>query len=107
MESGNNVYENDSLTSGAYFTVLAFYDQNALDGSNFANPNFQGLFGLPDPSYAVFEVNRKLGNSADFRGAGQITASQIIDTTPVPLPGAVWLFGSVIAGLGYRMRKQA
>ncbi|OQW73306.1 MAG: hypothetical protein BVN35_12465 [Proteobacteria bacterium ST_bin11] len=88
------------------FSVLAFFDKNLLDSTDLENPNFQGVFELR-PSYVVFEINRELGDSADFRGAGKFTASEIIDTTPVPLPGAVWLFGSVIAGLGYRMRKQA
>lgn len=109
LESVGTLYEDGLLKSGAEFSVLAFFDPNVLDASDLENPNYQGLFGLPAPIYSVFEI-RKLSNSEDVRGAGVITASDIVDThvfTPVPLPGAVWLFGSVIAGLGLRMRKQA
>ncbi|OAI04266.1 PEP-CTERM sorting domain-containing protein [Methylomonas methanica] len=110
MESSNNQYDANGLVSGAEFSVTAFFDHNLLDGNDLENPNFQGVFGLPDPSYLVFEINRKLGESADYRGAGIISDSNIREIPvlgPVPLPGAVWLFGSVIAGFGFRMRKQA
>jgi hypothetical protein len=111
MESASNQYDDSGLLEfGTEFSVTAFFDQILLGEADLNPPKLQGLFGLPDPKYLVFEVNRKLGDSADFRGAGVITASDIVDThvfTPVPLPSAVWLFGSVIAGLGLRMRKQA
>ncbi|AMK76689.1 MULTISPECIES: hypothetical protein [Methylomonas] len=111
MESSINQYDDTgSLVSGAEFSVTAFFDQSLLGGADLNPPKLQGLFGLPDPKYFVFEINRKLGDGADYVGAGIIKASDIVEipvVKPVPLPGAVWLFGSVIAGLGLRMRKQA
>ncbi|WP_445367624.1 hypothetical protein ACH5Y9_22210 [Methylomonas sp. BW4-1] len=114
MESASNQYDDSGmLVSGAEFSVTGFFDQLLLGGVDLDPTKLPSLFGLAfadNLKFLVFEVNRKLGDSEDFRGAGVITASDIVDThvfTPVPLPGAAWLFASVIAGLGYRMRKQA
>ncbi|WP_026602931.1 hypothetical protein [Methylomonas sp. 11b] len=114
MESASNQYdENGLLVSGAEFSVTAFFNQLLLGGVDLDPTKLPSLFGLAfadNLKFLVFEVNRKLGDSEDFRGAGIITASDIVDThvfTPVPLPGAAWLFASVIAGLGLRMRKPA
>ncbi|MCQ8117466.1 hypothetical protein [Methylomonas rosea] len=110
MASSNNQYYENGLVSGAEFSLTAFFRQDTFDATDLETHNYQDLLGLPEPQYLVFEINRKLGDATDFRGVGVVTAKDFRfnpSPEPVPLPGAVWLFGSVIAGLGLRMRKQA
>jgi hypothetical protein len=47
--------------------------------------------------------------NGDGFGFGHLTAVEIdnINVSAVPIPAAVWLFGSALAGLGWMRRKQA
>jgi len=50
--------------------------------------------GSHGPFFSAEKVQNTPGESSDWVGA------------PIPIPGAVWLFGSALAGLGWLGRKQ-
>lgn len=78
------------------FTSLTFLDATAITGPNLVTAS---LIGLPDGYSWEIGVNKATGDmSIDILGA----------PTTVPLPSAVWLFGStLLAWLGSRNRRFA
>ena len=59
--------------------------------------------GLPyrDDADTVSSLNNAFTSSA----ANATTGSFLVRTSVVPIPAAVWLFGSALAGLGWYKRK--
>ena len=98
-----------TLAAGDYFFTVAAYN-NFAAGSNISN-GF-GFDGLAPIAIGLFNQPAN-GNNA--RGSfwrvnldGVDTATGPVDPNPsaVPLPGAVWLFGTAIAGFaGFGRRK--
>ncbi|WP_157204357.1 hypothetical protein [Methylomonas koyamae] len=109
MASLDNQYSGSDLVSGAEFLLTAFFDRDTFNATDLESHDYQGLLNLPEPRLFVLEVNRKLGSSEDFRGAGIVTNSNVqsIPLQPVPLPGAIWLMGSALACVYSRPRKAA
>lgn len=97
IEPSSNTYDSGGLVSGLELAVTAFFDPNLFDNNDLSNPNYLALYNLPNPVYSVFEFNRKLGDSQDVSGVGSISSSNVTQISQVPLPGAVWLFGSTLA----------
>lgn len=50
--------------------------------------------------------HNKLERYREFRLSGQQTFSTSSAPSAVPVPAAVWLFGSALAGLGYVRRRR-
>ena len=63
------------------------------------NPNFSLISGFTDSSDAYFSYTPTSGSS----GFGSLTFTTL---TAVPLPAAVWLFGSALAGFGAITRRK-
>ena len=61
-----------------------------------------GLVNLP--SGTIFTFQQLTGNPSFYVSALTFIGGQ--STTPVPIPGAVWLFGSALAGLGLLARRR-
>ena len=61
-----------------------------------ANKEYRLRLAIEDPKGPVFQWN-----SGTYAMTGTITSSV------VPIPAAVWLFGSALAGLGWLRRKQS
>jgi hypothetical protein len=57
------------------------------------------------PSYVESDVGGWIANTGGRIGFWNYTVTQEI--TAVPVPAAVWLFGSALAGLGWIKRKKA
>ena len=85
----------------------------------FANANFAGSFVAdlgyisPGPAYTSFDVAGFLIdgiNEVSFSTSattGDYVIGQVdLHYSAVPIPAAVWLFGSALAGLGWMRRKQ-
>lgn len=71
----------------------------AVANNGFSNSVSSTFTGLAAGQYSLF-----IGGD-DSLSAGRYTVS--MTASPVPVPGAIWLFGSVIAGLvGFNRRKQ-
>lgn len=107
--NGRDSYVSTALDVGTYILALGdfrldigeavagFNPADAITAGNGVNP-FTGATGQDHFDYQISF------NFTDF------TTGQALDVTPaaVPLPGAVWLFGSVLAGFGaFGKRKQA
>ena len=78
------------------FTVSALFAANtfSLDGVNAPNP--QTILNSAQPLYLVFQFDLfDVTNERFLNGAGLLENYSL---TEVPLPGAVWLFGSVLLG---------
>jgi hypothetical protein len=88
-------YDDDELGSDPYRAGLGFLIPD-LDGQAGYGPNEAGLFRLLDDQYGVTV-------STDPNGAVENKIGSFIVKATVPIPAAVWLFGSALAGLiGFR-----
>lgn len=91
----------DSLAFGvsALFAANTF----SLDGVNAPSP--QAILNSAQPLYLVFQFDLfDATNERFLNGAGLLEHYSL---TEVPLPGAVWLFGSVLLGWQINRRKSA
>lgn len=87
------------------FSVSALFDANtfSLDGVNAPNP--QTILSLTQPLYLVFQFGLfDATNERFMNGAGLLESYSLSE---VPVPGAVWLFGSVLLGWQLARRKPA
>lgn len=87
------------------FSVSALFDANtfSLDGVNAPNP--QTMLSLSQPLYLVFQFDLfDVTNERFMNGAGLLESYSLAE---VPVPGAVWLFGSVLLGWQLARRKPA
>ena len=99
---GQTVYDSgfalDSLAAGNYFFTMAVFP-NFAKGLNISNGfNFDGQSPVALTTGTFWRINLD----------GVDTATGPVDPNPsaVPLPGAVWLFGTAIAGFaGFSRRK--
>ncbi|MDD2758670.1 MAG: PEP-CTERM sorting domain-containing protein [Methylomonas sp.] len=117
--SRNDSYLSTALQAGNYIIAFGDYDLDTNDairgfnsGDNIAaytgiNP-FTGVTGQDHFDYQITL------QAFDFNNGGSLSAQAIqVDATgtpinPVPVPGAVWLFGTALAGfLGSVKRKRA
>lgn len=105
--TGQTTYSWNEYTDSLLFTVPAFstsmltYTMQALESVNITNPSLE----CPDTPVIVSNC------STGFIGGDPFdTTSVIVSVTPsaVPVPAAVWLFGSGLLGLiGVARRKKA
>lgn len=94
-------------SSGTFATALN------SNGNDPANPDYaiMTLMGLKSGTYLIAAAGACPSGSSNGIALNACSAGQgyqfSVSTAPVPLPGAVWLFGSAVAGLiGIRRRKQ-
>lgn len=87
--NANSITQTYSLTEGLY---SLWFGGNI---ANIANTN----------STLACDTTGSDGNCTGFGGHGK-NFQLTIETAPVPLPGAVWLFGGAIAGLGALGRRK-
>lgn len=99
----------DNITAGNFdligLSVFALFDANtfSLDGVNAPNP--QNILSLSQPMYLLFQFGHfDVTNDRFMNGAGLLENYSL---TEVPVPGAVWLFGSVLLGWQSGRRKPA
>jgi hypothetical protein len=112
LPSGWSVDFNSQLDGfGQFDVVVSGTGSNRQEPLNFSITGITG--DTPDSYHAPSNGNAGEGNAwfaahvADFSGAGETTSGFFgggdgpgIAPEPVPIPAAVWLFGSAIAGLG-------
>lgn len=102
----DNRYGDGGLIDGSRLSLTGMFDSNAFSDNDLATGNLQQLMNLPAPLHFLFEAERRLGDSQDFRAAGLVTQFKTTEVSAVPLPGASWLFASVLAGFGLRQRRK-
>lgn len=91
-----------SLSAGTY-SVLFSSGGTGRGSLSFVENNPYEL-GSAYNDFGVFDPSNILGQSMDIDAAVRITG----DVSPVPIPAAVWLFGSGLIGLaGFAHRKKA
>ena len=92
--------------------IFAWLDGNYLGGARRAGSVFLGedIFNIGDLSAGTHFLQLLLEDHGSTNGyAVEITADTFIPGPPapqVPIPAAVWLFGSALAGLGWMRRRQ-
>jgi hypothetical protein len=91
-------FYDDEVGSDQYRVGLAILIPD-MDGGPGYGPNEAGVFRLLDDQYGVTV-------STDPNGAVENKIGSFIVKAAVPVPAAVWLFGSALAGLGWMRRKQ-
>lgn len=120
--NAGGIEENGALVAGE-FDAWAFSDNNHGGSSGFLAGQFAtGLIGdtlgywtiLIDDSVArgfSASATNALGRAPIFNQLGAFTlgldGSLTYSTAPVPVPAAVWLMGSALAGLGVMRRRKA
>jgi hypothetical protein len=97
----------DSWPIDAVFMVL---DGNVTMLTNTVDNGGAGSYGWTSLELDVAAGTHRLGfvalNDFDWYGGSQLLVDNV-STSVVPVPAAVWLFGSALAGLGWMRRKQA
>jgi len=92
--------------------IFAWLDGNYLGGARRAGSFFLGedIFNIGDLSAGTHFLQLLLEDHGSTNGyVVEITADTFIPGPPapqVPIPAAVWLFGSALAGLGWIRRRQ-
>lgn len=95
---------NISLAAGSYLYVIADYrltDAEAAAGIN-TNDSFSAPGGFVDPTldHADYRITFS-SNTLNFTVSGDV-----ITASAVPVPAAVWLFSSALAGLGFLGKRR-
>jgi|GEM_PF-1783149 len=98
--------QNDELYNGAEFSLFAIYDKNTFTLDSLQNQGYQSIYAL-NPIFFGFFIQQATNGVLDFRGVGRVEHFNGTEVSQVPVPGAAWLFGSALAGLALRLRKQA
>jgi hypothetical protein len=104
---------NDIMTGIKYGEAQVFDPQLAgvnwmpevvidLDSASFGQINNQDLFTIG----AHLATLDGTGTQALWSSSNSYDAVLTVTTSTVPVPAAVWLFGSALAGLGWMKRKQ-
>lgn len=88
-------------TSYTSYSLLAVFAANSFTAADIETQNYLGIMNLDlQPLFLGFAIKDSSSNAI---ARGVIESFNI---TAVPLPGAAWLFGSVVAGLTL-LRKRA
>ncbi|MDP3333843.1 MAG: hypothetical protein Q8Q40_03610 [Methylococcaceae bacterium] len=98
--------QNDELYNGAEFSLFAIFDKNTFTFDSLQSQGYQSIYALT-PIFQGFFIQKATNGVLDFRGTGRIDHFNVTEVSQVPVPGAAWLFGSALAGLALRLRKQA
>ncbi|OAI15005.1 hypothetical protein A1359_09835 [Methylomonas lenta] len=93
----------DELTQGTEFSMIALFDKDTFVIDPNTPLNYADIFSA-NPIFLGFQLQKVTNGIEDFRAAGELSSLTI---SSVPLPASVWLFGSAIAGIGFRLRKRA
>jgi len=83
------------------------YASNDRVGPGYQNTNdVSGDLMNGATSFRFAYANPLTGGTSNVRvGGTAIVASEVLGGDPVPVPAAVWLFGSALAGLGWMRRR--
>ncbi|MDD5114934.1 MAG: VPLPA-CTERM sorting domain-containing protein [Methylobacter sp.] len=106
FDGPNAQFNQTGLYNGTAFSLIALFNKDTFTLSSLQSQGYQGLFNL-NPIFLGFETKKATNGVLDFQGAGTIDNFKVTEVASVPLPGAAWLFGSALAGLALRLRKQA
>jgi len=106
FDGPNAQFNQNGLYNGTEFSLIALFNKDTFTLSSLQSQGYQGLFDL-NPIFLGFETKKATNGVLDFHGAGRIDNFKVTEVASVPLPGAAWLFGSALAGLALRLRKQA
>ena len=129
------IYQHDSASPGSQLAAFGFdgFDLTSnLDGlfeASGGSVNEYNVYSVVLPALSLAELNDGLaifsltlqgpgGEQCDIfnptncsfpanNGAHLIYATLTVDTTPVPVPAAVWLFGSALGLFGWLGRKKS
>lgn len=100
-----NLRPSDTGVDGVNFGVYAAFAADTFTPQDIQNQNYQRIIDLDlQPLLVFFRIENLVKGVAVDRGIGLIDQYNV---AAVPLPGAVWLFGSAFAGLALRLRKRA
>lgn len=107
----NTVLLSGTFNSAEVIEIIGGFEFKILGASFFdrKDPDLTGFYGLPDVLYQgglnlSFAADANPGNAFNAR---QILSGDIINK-PVPVPAAVWLFGTGLLGLiGIARRRKA
>jgi len=102
------IHSLDLLLEGCYGNYSGCFGSETISGTLAGG-------GLADLSVSVGTGDWLNLQRVDFRadgdgfgfGTGTVVEIDNINVSAVPIPAAVWLFGSALAGLGWLRRKQA
>ena len=105
---GTDLYT--ALIDGSAFTTLLAdtFSVSALAGGSQAFPLAGGSFGLPGPSFPGPGVNTTIGIQLMFTLSAKdsVSFTSNFQVQPVPVPAALWLFGSGLLGLAGVARRR-
>jgi hypothetical protein len=116
QEDNGNLFELSSFDAGynlaspswnRSLTVTGMYADNSQISAVFDSiGGFTETINLGGPGWSNLE-SVSFSWDADVSSGLDIRGLDNINVTAVPIPAAVWLFGSVLAGLGFLRRKAA
>jgi hypothetical protein len=98
-----SLISDNSLAAGSYFIAVSSWNYDPRDGSD--NPLFPDISFVGQYAPLSSEV---LASWSGASGSSDEYTIVISSTSPIPVPAAVWLFGSGLLGLiGIARRKKA
>jgi gamma-glutamylcyclotransferase (GGCT)/AIG2-like uncharacterized protein YtfP len=102
-------YAYNQLTSTVYDTNANIYAYTRFQNTNGNIEPYSGLSWTgsgTDSSTPTAESMGISNNNSSFNLSGNVT-SVTLNQTPVPIPAAIWLFGSVLAGFRLSVRRKS
>jgi len=115
--SSSSVFNNASIVEqGVYDAALILGDTEVLAQAGYPYSGTRGITAendaigawvSNDPNYGVYTIHWYDGFSSQSPGSDYF-GSYLVEVSAVPVPAAVWLFGSGLIGLvGFARRKKA
>jgi hypothetical protein len=92
-------FGNSEATTGAVYLSLRWYG-----GGGVGVPNWDKTLRIDEPVFWTCTNDACTGGRSS---AGVYLVSGYLSSSAVPIPAAVWLFGSALAGLGWMRRKKS
>ena len=118
VSDGNNVQFTDGYYYGGFDPYDGYSESESVsinvtngqitsfNASKDSNDHLYGFYSNINWSYDGNELIRRIYDIYDLYNFIDILRYDVLNTSAIPLPAGVWLFGSALAGLGVLRKKK-
>ncbi len=94
------------LATGGPATLYAYLGGNLVESDSIAAASGTDFYGFSNITFDQIYIQSSYNGIGNASGTGPLILDNLQLAAPVPIPSAIWLFGSALAGLvGFNRRK--